>query len=209
MVQILEALAYINSRHIIHRDVTTKNILILECGTCKLCDFGEACQWDYGGVSGVCGTRLYMAPEVLLHRDGLYLGTTYNENCDVWSLGVILYGEFIWKIWEIHEKLGKIGKNQKNYRITKSSLISLQSPRMCRRLSPHRAHAPFPIQKLRNGHCLPPIPSPQKLWKLFSRDEGFPRPHVGDQHQDSLECPETINTSVAEKVAAIQVARSE
>jgi serine/threonine protein kinase len=108
MVQILEALAYINSRHIIHRDVTTKNILILECGTCKLCDFGEACQWDYGGVSGVCGTRLYMAPEVLLHRDGLYLGTTYNENCDVWSLGVILYGECIGKIWENREESEKL-----------------------------------------------------------------------------------------------------
>lgn len=54
-------------------------------GTLKIVDLGSALQFD----SSECidrkrvGTSYYIAPEVLARL--------YNQKCDIWSLGVILY----------------------------------------------------------------------------------------------------------------------
>lgn len=37
------------------------------------------------------GTAYYIAPEVLNAADESQVGAGYNEKCDVWSIGVILY----------------------------------------------------------------------------------------------------------------------
>ncbi|GJS93363.1 probable 6-phosphogluconolactonase 1 [Tanacetum coccineum] len=59
----------------------------VERGMLKLVDFGFA-EWfgmsKSGTMSGVVGTPYYVAPEVLS-------GLEYDEKCDVWSAGVILY----------------------------------------------------------------------------------------------------------------------
>lgn len=87
MRQVLSALAYMHAKRIVHRDIKPENILFDELGNeqnLKLVDFGEATYLDESGqVTGVCGTSYYIAPEVL---DG-----PYNELCDVWSCGVIMY----------------------------------------------------------------------------------------------------------------------
>lgn len=87
MRQVLSALAYIHAKSIVHRDMKPENILFDELGNeqnLKLVDFGEAIYLDAGGqVVGVCGTSYYVAPEVLTGP--------YNELCDVWSCGVIMY----------------------------------------------------------------------------------------------------------------------
>lgn len=87
MRQVLSALAYIHAKRIVHRDMKPENILFDELGNeqnLKLVDFGEAIYLDGSDqVVGVCGTSYYVAPEVL--------AGPYNELCDVWSCGVIMY----------------------------------------------------------------------------------------------------------------------
>ena len=85
MEQLASAVSYIHSRNIIHRDIKPENILLTEEGELKLIDFDTAILMDVARqVTGSVGTAFYMAPEVL--RKG-----TYNEKCDVWSMGVVMY----------------------------------------------------------------------------------------------------------------------
>jgi calcium-dependent protein kinase len=66
-----------------------ENVLLEVCQDItqvKVADFGTAVQWEAGTEArffGKVGTLIYMAPEVFT---GLY-----DEKCDVWSCGVILY----------------------------------------------------------------------------------------------------------------------
>ena len=53
--------------------------------TLKIIDFGTAYEFkDKVLMKEVHGTSYYIAPDVLLKKG-------YNERCDVWSIGVILY----------------------------------------------------------------------------------------------------------------------
>jgi len=87
MRQVLSAIAYIHDKRIVHRDIKPENILFEELGNeqnLKLVDFGEAVELGANDqVAGVVGTSYYVAPEVL--------SGTYNQLCDVWSCGVIMY----------------------------------------------------------------------------------------------------------------------
>ena len=77
-----------------HRDLKPENILLDQKGnlSIKLTDFGAAAVFnneDDDGKHGkiklreTIGTPYYMAPEVLTSE--------YDEKCDVWSIGVIIY----------------------------------------------------------------------------------------------------------------------
>ena len=87
---ILQAIAYCHSRGIIHRDLKPENILIptgsakIDYTLLKIIDFGASVlKKDDGKITFRFGTPYYIAPEVLQE--------SYNEKCDVWSIGVILY----------------------------------------------------------------------------------------------------------------------
>lgn len=85
MKQTLEGLAYIHSRHVIHRDIKSDNVLIGAEGEIKIADFGYAAQLIKSGRvrQTVCGTPYWMAPELIKGQD-------YDQKVDIWSLGVMM-----------------------------------------------------------------------------------------------------------------------
>ena len=83
---VLQAIAYCHSRGIIHRDLKPENILVptgnnkIDYTLLKIIDFGASVlKKDDGKISFRFGTPYYIAPEVLQE--------SYNEKCDVWSIG--------------------------------------------------------------------------------------------------------------------------
>jgi serine/threonine protein kinase len=88
---ILDALAYLASKGIMHRDLKPDNILVEKDGKIKIVDFGLA---TYIGLSEYiykkCGTPGYIAPEVFKYNPKIPT-TSYNDRCDVFSAGCILF----------------------------------------------------------------------------------------------------------------------
>lgn len=114
LVQLKNALKYLQEKNIIHRDLKPMNILFTQEEQLpdgfnkitldylmenknkiilKLADFTFARFFDEstieeGGytdmITTVCGSPLYMAPELLIDR-------TYNIKADLWSFGVIMF----------------------------------------------------------------------------------------------------------------------
>ena len=89
MYQIFSAINYCHQMNIIHRDLKPENILIVGKGKgglpiIKICDFGTSKIFEKGAVQRrLVGSPYYIAPEVLKKQ--------YNEKCDIWSCGVIMY----------------------------------------------------------------------------------------------------------------------
>jgi calcium-dependent protein kinase len=85
------AVAYCHSQSIMHRDLKPENILLefnsandKQNFSIKLIDFGTSVIFKpKQKMSEKTGTPYYIAPEILRKR--------YDEKCDLWSCGVILY----------------------------------------------------------------------------------------------------------------------
>lgn len=86
MGDMVEALQFLHSKSVLHRDVRSDNVLISSSGICKLSDFTQAGELSAGVKSrhSVIGTPYWMAPEVIK-------AASYDVRCDVWSLGVVLW----------------------------------------------------------------------------------------------------------------------
>jgi len=67
--QIIEALQYIHSQGIVHRDIKLGNILIDLNNNIKICDFGVSKQVRKGELlHDHCGTPAYISPEILKNQ---------------------------------------------------------------------------------------------------------------------------------------------
>jgi serine/threonine-protein kinase len=84
--QVANALAYVHSKRIIHRDVKPDNIRIDASGNIKLMDFGVAKSGDLSlTASGfTVGTPYYMAPEQIR-------GAKPTHLVDIYAFGVVLF----------------------------------------------------------------------------------------------------------------------
>lgn len=90
--QLLLAIEHVHAHGVVHRDIKLENILVADDGTLKLTDFGFATHVDTmshaNGMSGrcwtLCGTPLYMSPEMALQKG-------HGKPTDFWSLGVVLF----------------------------------------------------------------------------------------------------------------------
>ena len=107
---IVEAIDYVHSQGIIHRDIKSTNVKISSTGHVKVLDFGIAKSSTSPQLTvtgGVIGTIQYLAPEQ-------FRGETANERTDIWALGVLLYemvtGHMPFEATTLGELLDKIGK---------------------------------------------------------------------------------------------------
>ncbi|CAD8100160.1 unnamed protein product [Paramecium primaurelia] len=87
MKQILSAINYCHDEKIVHRDLKPENLLYeseKENSMLKIIDFGTSKEFvPNQKLNQKLGTPYYIAPEVLKKK--------YDEKCDIWSCGVILY----------------------------------------------------------------------------------------------------------------------
>merc|ERR1712048_1180042 len=89
MQQILRAVYYMHESGIVHRDLKLDNFLLPDKGpidknVIKIIDFGLSTHWSPGQIlKSKVGTPYYVAPQVL--------AGAYDNLCDVWSCGVIMY----------------------------------------------------------------------------------------------------------------------
>ena len=92
--QVFSGLCYLHEKKILHRDLKLENLMISEIEKdintgeeyfwIKIIDFGTAKIFERKKKEKeIIGSSYYIAPEVL--------NKNYNEKCDTWSVGVILY----------------------------------------------------------------------------------------------------------------------
>ena len=102
--EILEILTQLNNtfkilveKKVIHRDLKLQNILLKKNNgqnIWKLIDYGVSRQFvtlSRQSYTKYVGTISYMAPEILE-------GKEYNNKCDLWSLGIIIYNLYFKKM---------------------------------------------------------------------------------------------------------------
>lgn len=85
--QLLQGLAYLHHKSVLHRDLKGSNILLNNAGQLKLADFGLARLYAKRKVDSDYTNRVvtlwYRPPELLLGE------TQYNDRIDMWGAGCI------------------------------------------------------------------------------------------------------------------------
>ncbi|MFI5307061.1 MAG: serine/threonine-protein kinase PknK, partial [Polyangiales bacterium] len=80
--EIAASLALLHARRLVHRDVTPRNVRVIEGGECKLLDFGLLAA--FGDKGDASGTPPCIPPEALE-------GRPLDQRADLYSLGALAY----------------------------------------------------------------------------------------------------------------------
>jgi len=88
LTQVAAGLCVLHRENVLHRDLKPQNLLLSDLtdnATLKIADFGFArCLQPMDMAATICGSPLYMAPEILRHEK-------YDARADLWSVGAILF----------------------------------------------------------------------------------------------------------------------
>jgi len=123
MKKICIGVQYMHTQGIMHRDLKPENILLVSEDSAmdvKVADFGLSRLFPEGAGPGqktgtVCGTPVYVAPEVLAKKQ-------YGYGVDVWALGVIAY------IMLCGSPPFPLDMDPKSVRMVRTSTFYFQSP---------------------------------------------------------------------------------
>jgi len=88
MKRLITAMEFCHYHRIAIRDLKPENMLLVRGSETevKLSDFGHAkIVLQPNSLTTVCGTEGFVAPEIIEHHP------QYDVECDLWSLGVVLY----------------------------------------------------------------------------------------------------------------------
>ena len=88
MKDVISATYFLHHMHppIIHRDIKPENVVLDKNMVAKLTDFGWSnyMPGDYSKRTTVCGTPIYLAPEIINNRG-------HDEKVDIWCIGVLMF----------------------------------------------------------------------------------------------------------------------
>ncbi|XP_076029887.1 cyclin-dependent kinase 5-like [Oratosquilla oratoria] len=85
MEQLLKGIGFIHSKGFVHFDLKPDNLLITECGTLKICDFGLTEHIDDKPYEFVKMTEPYRPPECFFQHPSM------DCKSDMWSIGVMFH----------------------------------------------------------------------------------------------------------------------
>jgi len=80
--ELLQGIAYIHSKQLIHRDLKSSNIMMCKKGDVKIIDFGLCCSIVRAKPT-IVGSAHWIPPEMILRHH-------YDCSADIWSFGICM-----------------------------------------------------------------------------------------------------------------------